>query len=283
MAHIKMVKPLSPTHQSSRLHRLTEGCLLLALTTALVVPTVNAVSPAPVEPKVQPDGTVYPRVLTGADITRHFSSSTRMHANATSRPFTLTISRRDAERNCPTCRLKEDYGRIRIKEDKNLVCIDWNKATYPESGCFSLIQTSDSTFDLRTSAGKTIMAYTVVASAPTAGSSEQAPQSKLTPPIPAQGTTLSRTIIFRIPKPDTDTQRLITAGQQALHLREWNLESCDKNCLRGSLEKSGVRHWVEIRVQAPYVEIGFITGTQEGKPGWLENLKKDMLTVLSRS
>jgi hypothetical protein len=100
---------------------------------------------------------------------------------------------------------------------------------------------------------------------------------------PAQGTALGQKIIFNIEKSGVDNARLMTVGQQALVKRGWKKESCSANCLRGSIVKDGVKHWVEMRFQSPYVEVGFIAGTPEGKTGWLANLQKDTLTLLDRS
>lgn len=216
----------------------------------------------------------YPRMLQGDDLATHFSKRLRVEANPRTRPFSLSLSQGKAERFCSGCRVTQDIGKVHVKPNENLVCIEWQKSTYPDSGCFNLIQTDISKFELRTPAGQTVISYTVSASSVTANTSGK-------PSSSATGAGLSRSIIFNVSAYQVSSQGLINAGQQAFRQRGWSLEPCEKDCLRGRLEKNGTIHQAEMRFRAPYVEIGFVADFEEGKAGWLENLKKDTLAALN--
>jgi hypothetical protein len=218
----------------------------------------------------------YPRMLLGDDLIAHFSSFPRVEANHESTGFTLSISQGIAKRSCPSCKLTQDNGKVRFKPNQNQVCIEWGKATYPPSGCFNLVQTNSSNFELRTLAGKTVISYAISAPSRTIVA-----DSKVATAVSTTGSDLSRPIFFNVSMYQIGNQVLQDAGKQAFLRRGWIIDPCENECLRGRLEKGGELHRAEMRFHYPYIEIGFIPGFDQGKSSWLDYLKKDILVYLN--
>jgi len=110
----------------------------------------------------------YPRTLSGQDIAAHFASypsieARRGEATPTRRaPFTLRI-RGDGtvERSCPNCFKQSAGGSMVVKRDDAQVCFDWDRTPYPASGCFKLVQTSATDFQMRGVGFETVINYSV--------------------------------------------------------------------------------------------------------------------------
>jgi len=108
-----------------------------------------------------PDSDV--RVLTVPEIKAHFSAYPSVEANASRNPFTLTVSGQTAKRDCPRCKVRDDEATISYKRSENRICFRWNRVSYPESGCFRLVQTGALTFELRNEQEKTAVSYSISA------------------------------------------------------------------------------------------------------------------------
>ena len=110
----------------------------------------------------------YPRTLSGQDIAAHFASypsieARRGEAKPTRQaPFTLRI-RGDGtvERSCPRCFTPSASGSMVVKRDDAQVCFDWRRVPYPASGCFKLVQTSATDFEMRGVGFETVINYSV--------------------------------------------------------------------------------------------------------------------------
>jgi hypothetical protein len=48
-----------------------------------------------------------------------------------------------------------------VKQDDALVCFDWGRVRYPASGCFKVVQTSPTDFQLRGAGIETVIGYSV--------------------------------------------------------------------------------------------------------------------------
>lgn len=119
------------------------------------VATQTSVTTTPV-----PQNVNYPHAMNGADITAHYAQYHQFDANRQQRPFTLTVSTdSDVKRTCPTCNVTEGRGRMTIKTEESLVCFDWQRVTYPASGCFKLVQLSADTYRLQPVNGTTVIDY----------------------------------------------------------------------------------------------------------------------------
>jgi hypothetical protein len=119
-------------------------------------------------PAPAPGAANYPRELSGQDITAHFASHPSIEARRGEgkpgrlAPFTLRINPdRTVERSCPRCFKPSASGSIVVKQDDALVCFDWGRVPYPASGCFKVVQTSATDFQLRGVGMETVIRYSV--------------------------------------------------------------------------------------------------------------------------
>lgn len=109
----------------------------------------------------------FPRALPAAQILAHFQRFPEVDANADHpSPFKLKVSFRRsssgiAERRCPKCRRTFDYGKVTLMRSQDMVCFDWYKVSYPEGGCFRLIQVDEKKFVLQPAQGKREITYVV--------------------------------------------------------------------------------------------------------------------------
>lgn len=109
----------------------------------------------------------FPRLLLSRDILVHFAEFPQIDANLDHHnSFQLKVSFRRAadgraERWCPRCRRKFDYATVTLAPSQDGVCFEWYRATYPDSGCFQLVQTHENEFALRPMHGKGEITYAV--------------------------------------------------------------------------------------------------------------------------
>jgi hypothetical protein len=104
----------------------------------------QAVTPA--APASSGDG--FPRVFSGADIAAHFARHSTQEAQAGRQSFQLIVQQDNSiERVCPGCRVTHGTGEIKYDADR--VCIRWTRVTFPDSGCYQLVQTAGDRFVLR--------------------------------------------------------------------------------------------------------------------------------------
>ena len=89
----------------------------------------------------------FPRVLSGAEIGAHFARHSTVDATLGRQTFKLTVQANSVERFCPGCRVTYGAGDLRIDTDR--VCIQWTRVTFPDSGCYQLVQTAADQFTLR--------------------------------------------------------------------------------------------------------------------------------------
>lgn len=119
--------------------------------------------PAP----IPAEGSEFPRALRADEILAHFSRFQEVDANREHRnPFKLAVRFGRSpvgsiERRCPGCRQKFGNGKVRLITSQDQVCFDWFRVSYPESGCFRLMQTSENKFVLRPVKGKSEITYAV--------------------------------------------------------------------------------------------------------------------------
>ncbi len=119
-------------------------------------------------PAATPAAVTYPRTLSGQDIAAHFASYPSIEVRrgeaipTRQAPFTLRI-RGDGtvERSCPRCFTPSASGSMVVKRDDAQVCFDWHRVPYPASGCFKLVQTSATDFQMRGVGFETVITYSV--------------------------------------------------------------------------------------------------------------------------
>jgi hypothetical protein len=90
----------------------------------------------------------FPRVLSGADIAGHFARHGTQDAQTGRQSYQLIVQQDNSvERVCPGCRVTRGTGEIKYEADR--VCIRWTRVTFPDSGCYQLVQTAGDQFVLR--------------------------------------------------------------------------------------------------------------------------------------
>ena len=100
----------------------------------------------------------YPRSLAGEEIAAHFARYASIEARqGRGAQFTLLIHADGTiERACIGCTRTSGGGSMRVSHDDGTVCFDW-RVGYPASGCFRLLQKSETDFELRSVSGKPIV------------------------------------------------------------------------------------------------------------------------------
>jgi len=131
-------------------------------------PAARPPSPASTEAKPQlvaasaGPGESYPHTLSREEILTHFARYVQVDARVGKRPpFTLKVGADGrVERACGGCRVTSGRGTMTLKADQGMVCFKWD-VTYPESGCFQVVQTSSDQFEMRGSSGEPTIRYSV--------------------------------------------------------------------------------------------------------------------------
>ncbi len=105
----------------------------------------------------------FPRLLNGAEIVTHLAHYKKIEVNRGHKPFILKIHFGSwVERECLLCRVRRATGTVTVKRNQGLVCFKWFKTTYPDSGCFQLVETSTDRFLIRpVNQEVTIMEYSI--------------------------------------------------------------------------------------------------------------------------
>jgi hypothetical protein len=92
----------------------------------------------------------FPHVMTGQEIAAHFARHLSIDANEGRQPFTLMVRPENrVQRVCPGCRVTRDDGQMKVDSGRALVCFHWEQVTYPDSGCYQLVQTAADHFTMR--------------------------------------------------------------------------------------------------------------------------------------
>jgi len=227
-------------------------------------------------------GVAETRALTTAEMKQHFATHKSIEIYVSPHKHVLKVKSWYADSECATCKSRSNSASVKYKAAQNQICFTPSSQYFPLSDCFNLVQTGSTTFELRAVNNNTVVAYN------TSGPVPMAAAGGATPPVanpmaePAPGTPLGQKIVFSIEKSGVDNGRLFALGEEAMAKRGWTKEKCDANCRRGSLVKDGVKYWIEMKAQSPYVEVGFPAGMPDGKSGWLDNIKSDMLVLLNR-
>lgn len=218
----------------------------------------------------------YPRVLRGQEIAAHFARHGEMSANSSTRPFKLRVAGSTATRDCPSCNVVSDSARVAIKSAEDRVCMTWSRVTYPASGCFQVVQTGTSSFELREDSGRVAVAYAVRNVAGTGA--EATSMSSGSGAQVASAANLSR--VVDVSGRSASPASLRAASERALVKRGWAVEACQPECVRGRLVRRGDTHHVEMRVAVNKVTIEYLPDSVAGNPSYLLNLEKDLLDGL---
>ena len=111
-------------------------------------PTVEAASAATSGGVSAAAAEGFPRVLSGDEIVSHFARHPSLDASLGRQSFKLIVQPDNSvERVCPGCRVTRGTGEIKLEADR--VCIRWTRVTFPDSGCYQLVQTSADRYTLR--------------------------------------------------------------------------------------------------------------------------------------
>jgi len=114
-------------------------------------PPPTADAPQPPEP---------PRRLSGPEITAHFKAHPVLRANLASKPVTITIDPGGAlRRECASCQRTTAQGMLVVKEPEAEACFSWVRVTYPEAGCFQVVQAGAGAYQVRDAGGRIILEY----------------------------------------------------------------------------------------------------------------------------
>ncbi|MFL5313354.1 MAG: hypothetical protein ACJ79H_23210, partial [Myxococcales bacterium] len=126
-----------------------------AAQSATAIAVAPATVPAPAVPASTSEG--FPRVLSGAEIAAHFTRHSSVDATLGRQTFKLTVQDNSVQRFCPGCRVT--YGAGDVKVDADRICFQWTRVTFPDSGCYQLVQTAADQFTLRGVAQQRSISY----------------------------------------------------------------------------------------------------------------------------
>jgi len=104
------------------------------------------------------------RALTGADLVQHIARFAATEFNPGARvSFTMSISADGrAERVCKDCPAPTGTGTVTVKSDEGIVCFQWEKVTYPDSGCYRVVPTGANAFEMRGTKRERPIKYSLV-------------------------------------------------------------------------------------------------------------------------
>ena len=126
--------------------RAVATCSLVEPPTGLQYP-LAAVNPRPAAEAV-PRGEGLPRVLSGSALADHFARHSIEDGHLGRQSFQFIVRQDNSvQRICPGCRVTDGTGEIKYEVDR--VCIHWTRVTFPDSGCYQLVQTASASFVLR--------------------------------------------------------------------------------------------------------------------------------------
>ena len=129
-------------------------CKLYALDDRVVWPSKTEIVPAAGSPG-----------LTGADLVQHVGrfAATEFNPGA-SIAFTMSISADgNAERVCKNCPVPTGTGTVTLKSDEGIVCFQWERITYPDSGCYRVVPTGANAFEMRGTKRERAIKYSLAA------------------------------------------------------------------------------------------------------------------------
>ena len=91
------------------------------------------------------------RPLAGADFVAHAGRLREIRANPDTRhPFTLSVTADGKTgRICRSCPTETGKGTMTVKAADGVVCFQWEKIDYPDSGCFQIVPAGGSGFEMR--------------------------------------------------------------------------------------------------------------------------------------
>lgn len=116
---------------------------------AAVQPTVAPGASTPALPQNAPAPVPsYPRPLTGEELSAHFQRVQVMDIRQ-GRPFTLKhLGDGKVERDCPSCKSRAGHGTVELRTAEGLACFNWYNVSFPESGCYRVMQTGPDEYSL---------------------------------------------------------------------------------------------------------------------------------------
>ncbi len=135
--------------------------------------TATATTESPMPPVTVPHSApgvaappTYPRQLTGANLVAHFQRFSKIEINSRDSPRQLTfLPGGKVTSYCAGCPINHEthsptrQGAVTLKPREGQVCFQWYFTTYPESGCFLLIETAPDNFALRKLHGNGTISY----------------------------------------------------------------------------------------------------------------------------
>ena len=209
----------------------------------------------------------YPRTLTGEEIQVHFGLNPSLIINPDHETFTLK-SQLDGKisRDCLKCKVGTDQGRMQFKPHEGLVCLNWNKASYPVPGCYQVIQTAENKFLLKGQDGKMELPYSAMVDA--------------TDPLKKE---LVNSLQVDLSRYRPSSEQLREAAKKALTQRGWQRDAVadEPTRLVGRLEKGGRIYRVVIRLGNARADMGYLAGFEAKGQDWLRNLERDMIAALT--
>ena len=119
-------------------------------------------SPSASQPQDQKGSSAsYPRTLAGQEILMHFRRYNQVEIKQP-RAFTLKVDGGGkVERDCQTCNVNLGQGTMEIKQSEGLACFKWYNVSYPQSGCYHVLQTSENEYSIDDDLAQLHYRYTV--------------------------------------------------------------------------------------------------------------------------
>lgn len=215
----------------------------------------------------------FPKILNPDEVKAHFMQFKNIHTDQDGRKFSFTIDGNEVQRTCPDCKYETDAGKVTYDPVKNLVCIQFEVITFPDSGCYAVVQTGDFKYEMRKERQGAIFPYTV-------SNRAQAPEVVMAPGwIPPSD--FGNAVLVDLSSYDPGAKKLQAAIDAALKGRKWQKETYSNETMTfAKLKKASQTYKVRIQYCKPLLAIGFVEGYQARGHIWLNNLKRDILRNL---
>jgi hypothetical protein len=217
--------------------------------------------------------TSYPKFLSTKEIQAHFMQFKNIQTDQERREFSFTIDGNEIQRICPDCKYEHDVGLVTYKNLNKQICIAFEVVTFPDSGCYTLVQTGELKYEMRKLKQGAIFHYQVASKA-------QAAEIVLAPGwIPTS--VFGRSILIDLSKFNPKPETLQTAINAALKGRSWQKENySNAKTTFAKIKRTPYAYKVMIEYRKPWLAIGFVKGFQPRGDVWLNNLKRDILHYL---
>lgn len=209
----------------------------------------------------------YPKTLSATDAMQYFAQHPKIEMKKPGEGFDFKIKGNDIERYCATCGTDTGYGNVKYRNHDNTICFDWDYVSFPDSGCFSFVQTSPLRFELQDKHGETVYAW---------GSGKKV----VFKPSTSYKERFERAILIDLEEVKPSKDKIHAALLQAMRNKGWQIEKDDKDLVVAYLDRQGETYRVMAKIRGSWVGLGFVEGFAHSNNRWLHNIEKQLLIQL---